>query len=530
MPRRGREELLGGNNDVEERIEYGYRRARRDTSIQYRDSSSLSPLQFMEQEVCYNYAIISVLKAMHIATLASILLVVYNNYKRMVSYWDRISDGSNSSISVLRAKMKNIKQQIERLLLLIRWIGSYGEIALLYAEDLTIYIRRRNRFHPKRFRRINEISRDTCYNWFGLSPHDLRVLFTHLRVPETLRSDTSRSPSRHIYNGEESFIIFLHHIIKGVPFTEMSRHTFGGDPRPFSKMCELMIDHLYILFYNKISGTSLEQWIPRYLNTCRSLIHNALGDGAIFEEQYVDGEVVSQQLIQHHFDFDTFRPFGFLDDFAQPTARPGIAPTRLHNHAHDIQRAFYSGYLRSHGLKAQVVYLPIGIIGSVFVTEMRQNDNGVQNMSGLNNYLVNILAGILIGGLLPALYCDGIFAVLACILPRYTRLTTARHLINMRLASLRECIEHIFADHRIRFRLFGAPHTLHLFNQGVKIRRMFLVSFFLQNCYYCLQGTRCRYFGHIPPTLEEYIPLNEVLQPPPAVDLGDVWDYEAPPV
>ena len=97
MPRRGREELLGGNNDVEERIEYGYRRARRDTSIQYRDSSSLSPLQFMEQEVCYNYAIISVLKAMHIATLASILLVVYNNYKRMVSYWDRISDGLNST-------------------------------------------------------------------------------------------------------------------------------------------------------------------------------------------------------------------------------------------------------------------------------------------------------------------------------------------------------------------------------------------------------------------------------------------------
>ena len=32
-------------------------------------------------------------------------------------------------------------------------------------------------------------------------------------------------------------------------------------------------------------------------------------------------------------------------------------------------------------------------------------------------------------------------------------------------------------------------------------------------------------FGQIPPTIEEYIPLDEVLTPPPAVNLGGVWDY-----
>jgi len=45
------------------------------------------------------------------------------------------------------------------------------------------------------------------------------------------------------------------------------------------------------------------------------------------------------------------------------------------------------------------------------------------------------------------------------------------------------------------------------------------------NCYYCIGGTRCRYFGQIPPALEDYLHLNEVLQPPPAVDLGEVWNY-----
>ena len=77
--------------------------------------------------------------------------------------------------------------------------------------------------------------------------------------------------------------------------------------------------------------------------------------------------------------------FGFLDDFALPTARPGNSATRRYGFFENIQRAFYSGYLRCRGLKAQVVYLPIGLVGSVSITELCQNDNGVLNMSGLNN-------------------------------------------------------------------------------------------------------------------------------------------------
>jgi len=54
---------------------------------------------------------------------------------------------------------------------------------------------------------------------------------------------------------------------------------------------------------------------------------------------------------------------------------------------------------------------------------------------------------------------------------------------------------------------------------------MSLVSFFVLDCYFCLHGTQSQYFGQIPPTLEDYIPLDELLQPPPAVRLGEVWDY-----
>jgi hypothetical protein len=101
-----------------------------------------------------------------------------------------------------------------------------------------------------------------------------------------------------------------------------------------------------------------------------------LGDGAIFETEYFNGEVVNQTWIMHHFEYNTFRIFAFLDDFAIPTAHPGGGPgARLKEFSRDIQQPFYSGYLQAYGPKAQVVFLPISITGSVFITELCQNDN-----------------------------------------------------------------------------------------------------------------------------------------------------------
>jgi hypothetical protein len=91
----------------------------------------------------------------------------------------------------------------------------------------------------------------------------------------------------------------------------------------------------------------------------------------------------------------------------------------------------------------QVVYFPIRQIGYVFITDLRQNNNGVLNISGLNDYLVELLAGRFVGGLFSCLYCDGIFQVLAAILPRFVNPTAVLHLLNVHLASLRECIEHV---------------------------------------------------------------------------------------
>ena len=62
------------------------------------------------------------------------------------------------------------------------------------------------------------------------------------------------------------------------------------------------------------------QWISRHLNRCRQLIYDALSDKALGETEYVDGNVVNGTWILHHFDFYSFRLFGFLDDFGIPSA------------------------------------------------------------------------------------------------------------------------------------------------------------------------------------------------------------------
>ena len=126
-----------------------------------------------------------------------------------------------------------------------------------------------------------------------------------------------------IHSGETCFLVYLYHITKGTPFTEMARFVFGGDPHRLSEMNDMFIHYAYNTLYNKISGTSLNQWLPDKSVICQELIFNSVTTGAIEEIQFEEGQVVDRQWILHHFDYDSFRVFGFLDNFALPTARPG---------------------------------------------------------------------------------------------------------------------------------------------------------------------------------------------------------------
>ena len=174
-------------------------------------------------------------------------------------------------------------------------------------------------------------------------------------------------------------------------------------------------------------------------------------------------------------------------------------------------------------MKAQVLLLPNGMIGSIFICSLRHNDNGVQNLSGLNDYLLSMLQPLYHNQgnpIYPAVYGDGIFSTLATIMKPYPNPNHEQRIVNTRLSSLREDIEHKFAQ------VFGLYHILntqqqhHLFWNGEHVMKIFHTCLFVSNCYTCFNESRNRAFNMRAPTLQQYLPLDEelVLAPEPQVN------------
>ena len=93
--RRDRDEAFGGD-DVDEDIEYGFRRARGDVSYEFRSSSSLRPAEMMEREVYYAVAA-HLLRQTHIlAAIIALLSLWVNLQGRVASVVDSIREKFSS--------------------------------------------------------------------------------------------------------------------------------------------------------------------------------------------------------------------------------------------------------------------------------------------------------------------------------------------------------------------------------------------------------------------------------------------------
>jgi hypothetical protein len=155
----------------------------------------------------------------------------------------------------------------------------------------------------------------------------------------------------------------------------------------------------------------------------------------------------------------------------------------------------------------------------------------MQNLSGLNDYLMDLFQGMELGDghFLPSVFGDGIFQNLACIVPRYTGLLNEfQEFWNARMAALRIAIEHILGLHRNIFGVFSNHRLIRLLIGGEHWHKMTLMSFFMLNCYNCLNQTSSNFFGLPAPSLAWYLPLDEDIPVAPTVSdgqLGTVYDY-----
>ena len=371
----------------------------------------------------------------------------------------------------------------------------------------------------KRYRHVAELE-DTSSDFLtGFRVHELELMLTHLRFPDTFIPSNRRCQ----YGREEVLICFLAWLRKGLTFIELSSFVFGGDSRDFSHMMRCAVKHIYSMFYHKISGGSLSYWI-RHIDQFRLAIYNRLTSMPRYWKSMVHPEIYGPMDLS----FEFFRVFGFMDNVAFLTCQPGDWSRRRENFRHDIQEAFWSGYFQEHGLKAQAVFFPNGMFGSILVTSIAQNDVGVLNMSGLDEHLQDILHNKMIGINFPALYVDGIFNPRHTIVPRFKgRLSANKEKFNKRLSGVRVSIEHAFGLHKSLFGLFTKKRQLQLFNNREHLHNLVVVSFLVQNLYQIFNHS-LSYFDLAPPTLDEYLPLDEVIPPAPFVsdaDLGQVYDF-----
>ena len=381
-----------------------------------------------------------------------------------------------------------------------------------------------SRFHPIVHSTINSLTDAQADDFTGFNKSQLRRLYTLWRLHDRIPMITPQRRDR--FTGEEMLLYFLYHLRHGSTFRDMSGASiFGGDPRRFSHAIRALTAFLYTNFYHKITGDSMRLWTqPDTVMQFRESIYERF----INIQDDNEEEDPALSFTREEMPFERFRPFAFLDDYGIATNSVGDnidqnnRPASLQDR--DIQRSFYSGYFRDHGLKVQVVYLPNGFIGSVWIGSLAHNDQGMQNFSGLNDYLITLLqTQRLSNGLyLPALYADGIFRPLPTIIPRHTltgrrgSLTRAERIMNKRMSSCRVSIEHVLGLHSNLFAVFRRPELLRLYHSGVHKRKMITMSFFVLNCYLATHQSTARTFGLIPPSLEEYLPTNEQLtQAPP---------------
>jgi len=105
----------------------------------------------------------------------------------------------------------------------------------------------------------------------------------------------------------------------GGPWIHMTER-FGGDPRELSGLFKWFTDFIFITFYNKISGRSLEMWLDQ-VDNCRQLICRRISQPSSATELQIDQTLREDETLE--IDFNSSRVFEFIDCTNMQTARTG---------------------------------------------------------------------------------------------------------------------------------------------------------------------------------------------------------------
>ena len=160
-----------------------------------------------------------------------------------------------------------------------------------------------NRFSEVRNKFISDLSITDAKIYTGFTLSQLSKLYVHLCIPEQVIIE-----QRYNFGGEEAMLHYLYWNRNGGSKLQMSENAFGGDPRRFTYSICMIANHLYVMFYHKISGDSMRQWV-HHVTLFRHAIWQRLLDGYTVEENVDTGD---ERSIRLAIPFESFRIFHSL--------------------------------------------------------------------------------------------------------------------------------------------------------------------------------------------------------------------------
>mmetsp|Transcript_30059 Transcript_30059/g.35428 ORF Transcript_30059/g.35428 Transcript_30059/m.35428 type:complete len:329 (+) Transcript_30059:447-1433(+) len=289
-------------------------------------------------------------------------------------------------------------------------------------------------------------------------------------------------------DGEKLFLYFLRHLASSATVSDLIKQ-FGGEKSKWSRGFRWMAEWLYGTWGHLTSGIR-PAMVARF-----QLYGNAI-------ESYVNDLLIRNGSAP--FPQGSLRIMGFLDCNQIPTNRPAGGPVDPGQNSARwpqwIQEAFYSGWKKNHGLKAQSLDFPDGLMGYLYGLEsVKHSDINLLNWSDINNKLVvaqqNLGPGHQYCG-----YGDSAYPIISHIKSR-----VYEPAVDAAMSSARQSVEHHYGELGNYWPYIKNTKKLKICSSN-PIEAIYFCVHLLRNLYTCLNGNKTSERFHIdPPTLEEYL-------------------------
>ena len=197
---------------------------------------------------------------------------------------------------------------------------------------------------------------------------DLWRLFDGFRFPPTMIS-----PSRHKFDGQEVFLFGLYRLSHPGKYDRQDIiKIFGFVHKSRASECFYCFLHFMVNQWGYLLTNNMQHSLSHLSEMASSIRKKCSELGCYFDE--------------------AFNIFGFIDNTMNATCRPGGGPTRdgidAPRNDQNIQRAWYNGWKKLHGMKWQTIDLPNGMNFHVYgPVSVRHNDLWTLRHSDINEKL-----------------------------------------------------------------------------------------------------------------------------------------------